>query len=111
MRFSPDHLPLHDASVSDELLDFHHDLKKAFDKQGVFYSKKYPEYIPHITLSYAEKRIKNFNLTSPIQWAAHEATLYGGDMGDDRLTATFPFVLNPSKASFKKSVLKLASKI
>ena len=97
--------------ISNELQEFHNDLKKAFDKLGVVYSKKFPEYKPHVTLAYAEKPIKCVTLDAAIQWAAHEATLYGGDFGDDRLTTVFPFVLKPTKAGFYSSVVKPAKRL
>lgn len=96
--------------LSPELHEFHENLCDAFDKAGVTYSKKFPEYRPHVSLSYADECIKDVCLPESLTWAAHEATLWGGDWGDDRLSVTFPFTLKPSKEGFYRSVIKTAKK-
>lgn len=86
-----------------ELHEFHTCITEALDKSGIDYSKRYPEYKPHVTLAYSKEPIGTISLENPIEWAAHEATLWGGDSGDDRVSATFPFVVGPTKESHCRS--------
>lgn len=92
--------------MSQELHEFYEDLRGSFDKAGISYNKKFPEYKPHVTLAYSEESIKCTQLENNIQWAAHEATLWAGDWGDDRLSATFPFTLMTSPTGFYRNVVK-----
>jgi 2'-5' RNA ligase len=91
---------------SPELLEFQQCITAGFDKCGIHYDKRYPDFKPHITLSYAEDQIDCITFEHPIEWAAHEATLWAGDWGDDRLSATFPFILGPTKESYYRHVIK-----
>jgi len=88
-----------------DLLDFHDEILTSLDKAGIEYSKSYPEYKPHVTLAMAPEPISALILENPIEWAAHEATLWGGDTGDDRISATFPFVVGRTKESCRASKL------
>jgi 2'-5' RNA ligase len=75
-------------------------LDTVFDMYGIDYSKKFPEYRPHTTLSYSPEPVDDFGM-APIQWIAHEMTMWGGDNRDDRAVVTLPF--NPdliSRAAF-----------
>jgi len=65
-------------------------LNAAFDAQGIPYSKKFPEYRPHTTLSYADAAVdaRSFD---PIEWTAFELTVWGGDNRDSRIVITVPF--------------------
>ncbi len=65
---------------SKELQELCENLKKAFDKKDINYSKTFKEYKPHITLSYAEKEIKEFKI-DPIELVINELVLFGGDSG------------------------------
>lgn len=88
-----------------ELHEFYDAVTNSFDKAGIEYSKRYPEYKPHVTLSYNKESIGTISLENSIEWAAHEATLWGGDSGDDRISATFPFVVGPTKESCARTKL------
>ena len=79
-----------------------HDLRRrlceSFDQAGIPYSKKFPEYRPHVTLAFSEDPSVHSQWgTDPdfsrVEWGAHEVTLWGGDHGDERLTVNFPFAL------------------
>lgn len=75
---------------SEELLKLRADLATALDVQGVAYSKKFPEYRPHVTLSYSptaqeEKKVR------PLPWGVGELYFWGGERGDDRISTCFPF--------------------
>lgn len=77
--------PLHDLQAA---------LRAAFDSAGLDYSKKFPDYKPHVTLAYAEEAVEDFRIPT-IEWGAHEIVMWGGDEGDRKLTATFPLALIP----------------
>lgn len=79
---------------SDALHDLQAGLRAAFDGAGIDYSKKFPDYKPHVTLSYAEEAVDDFRIPI-IEWGAHEIVMWGGDEGDRKLTATFPLALIP----------------
>lgn len=79
------------------LHDLHARLKKAYDKAGVDYSKKFPTYRPHVTLSYAEEAIKDRKIPT-VEWGAHELVLWGGDEGDRRVVMSFPFSIKDQAA-------------
>jgi 2'-5' RNA ligase len=88
---------------SDDLHDLQKKLKKSFDKHNVDYDKKFKDYKPHITLSYADKEIDEFKI-DPLEISIQEAVLWGGDYGDNRIFITFP-LKGPEK--HKKSSLLL----
>jgi len=74
-------------------------LRAEFDRLGVEYSKKWPEYEPHVTLSYitnsSGSRADLSYLPGPLTWTASEMVIWGGDEGDEVLSITMPFVLGP----------------
>lgn len=78
-------------------------LCKALDKAGVAYSKKWPIFVPHITLSYAKEPQEPFPV-GPFEWSAYEMVLWGGDSGDERVSVTFPFSLPGKEALWRKMV-------
>lgn len=99
----PEGYPIIAKVMSPELHDFHTDITNSLDKAKIDYSKLYPEYKPHVTLAYSDEPIGSIILENPIEFAAHEATLWAGDHGSDRLSATFPFVIGPCRKSRKKA--------
>lgn len=80
---------------SDPLHDLRQKLADDYDSAGIEYSKRFPEYKPHVTLSYGEEAIEERRVTT-VEWGAHELVLWGGDQGDGRLVITFPFALEPA---------------
>jgi len=78
---------------SDALHDLRDEIKVAYDAAGVEYSNKYPDYKPHLTLSYSEEGAFEEKRIPTVEGAAHELVLWGGDNGDDVLIVTFPFAL------------------
>jgi 2'-5' RNA ligase len=99
-----DGVPIIAKINSPELIEFHSSLKLAFDKAGVDYSNRFPDYKPHVTLAYNDKVIEDIRFEDTLQWAAHEVTLWGGDNGDDRMSVTFPLTLKAKEA--KSSCIK-----
>ena len=81
------------AQVESPLLhEIRSKLKRAFDSKGIEYNNKYPEYKPHVTLSYSKKKPKNIRLPKT-QWLVNEIALFGGDNSDERLYVSFPLGL------------------
>lgn len=78
---------------SDQLHDLHTKLCKAFDEAGVEYSKKYPEYKPHVTLSYADEAMEDRRIPQ-IEWGAHAVVVWGGESRGASIMMTFPLTLD-----------------
>ena len=95
---NPSGVPIICPVESPELHQLWEDLKQAFDEAGVDYSKKYPVYKPHVTLSYAKEPIQGIEIPT-VEWGAHELVLWGGDSGDRRLIVNLPFSLKDRVAS------------
>jgi 2'-5' RNA ligase len=81
---------------SDDLHELQEALKDAFDEEGVPYSKKWPVYKPHITLSYAsiEDTPDDFTI-HPVQWSCTDVVLWGGDEGENDIVTRFLSLLRP----------------
>jgi 2'-5' RNA ligase len=95
---------------SPELHVFRETLCEAFDKAGITYDKKYPSYLPHVTLGYSpEPPQPPINLDTPtIEWGAHELVLWGGDSGDNRVIVTFPLSVAVNKTAMHRGFIQLA---
>lgn len=92
---------------SDPLHDLQSKLRASFDANGVPYSKKFPEYKPHLTLSYGNEEIEERRIPT-VSWGAHECVLWGGDSGDNRLVMHFPFSLDTSHEIAERVVQRFA---
>lgn len=84
---------------SEELQKLEKNLKEAYDKEDVEFSKIHKEFKPHITLSYSDKEIDEEKI-EPVEFMVHEIVLWCGDNGDDRLFVTFPLDGKRKKSSF-----------
>lgn len=67
-------------------------LKRAFDSKGIEYNNKFPEYKPHVTLSYSKKKPKHIRLPKT-QWQVNEIAIYGGDSCDEKIFVKLPLGL------------------
>lgn len=74
---------------SKELHKLNEKLKKAYDEEGIKFSKLHKEYKPHITLSYSPEDVSSKKIES-IEFMVHEIQLWAGDHGDDKFFITFP---------------------
>lgn len=72
-----------------ELHEMREKLAKEFDDCKIEFSKNFPDYKPHITLSYNDEKIKDFEFDK-LEFSISELVLWGGDHGDDRIFVTFP---------------------
>jgi len=75
--------------TSDDLHDLREKLAKEFDKSEISFSKNFKNFNPHITLSYADKEVDEFDVDD-LEFSIQELVLWGGDHGDDRIFITFP---------------------
>ncbi len=87
-----DGVPIICPVESEALHDLWAKLRDGFDDAGIPFSKKFPVYKPHVTLSYAPEPIKDRSI-SPIEWGAHELVLWGGDGGDRGIAVHMPFTM------------------
>ena len=104
-----DGVPVICPVTSPELHDLNTTLKAAFDAAGVEYSKRYPEYKPHLTLSYAEETMEDQDF-GPLEWSAYEMVLWGGDAGDDRLATNFPFAM-PVRVATTQNLIRMTNRL
>lgn len=81
-------------------------LRAEFDRLCIRYSKKWPEYKPHVTLSYVTgpdaPRAYSSDLPGPLTWTASDMVIWGGDEGDEVLSVTMPFVLGPVERAARR---------
>jgi 2'-5' RNA ligase len=89
---NPDGVPVICPIESPELHEVWESLKTAFDERNIGYSKKYPVFKPHVTLSYSEEPFED-RVIHPVEWGAHELVVWGGDRGDRRVVVSLPFSL------------------
>ena len=96
--------------LSDDLIEVRKSLVKAFDKEKINYSKKWPEFKPHLTLAYSKKEPTNQNI-GKCSWNATELVLYAGDKFEFSKFESGTFVFMPfgKKASGKFEMIRLAS--
>ncbi len=83
-----DGVPIICPIVSPALMSFRAKLASAFDHFGVEYSKKYPDYKPHVTLSYDRQPIADRDV-SPIVWTVDRFVLWAGDDMDEGMSMQF----------------------
>lgn len=74
-----DGVPIKADVISPGLIELRSRLSNLFDKNKIDYSKRFPDYNPHITLAYNDKKIKSIKLDSPIKWTVTEFMLWSGD--------------------------------
>lgn len=68
---------------SDDLIEFRKKLAKKFDDNDIKYSKKWPEFKPHLTLSYSKKEFEDMKLKPKLSFQADEIVLYSGDSREE----------------------------
>lgn len=94
-----------------ELQRLHAEVKAALLQYGIPFSNKYPDYKPHVTLSYVRDGAPDFSvdeeLPDPVPVAVHELTIWGGDRGPDQVMVTVPLTLTPlERAASRVSCLR-----
>lgn len=80
---NPDHrdgVPVIVRVVSDALHSFQARLLAELDKFGVEYSKKFPEYKPHVTLSHTHSSERPTPMkVGPVSWTSDTVMVWGGE--------------------------------
>jgi 2'-5' RNA ligase len=96
-----------------------HELRAAVgascDAAGVDFSKKFPDYTPHVTLAYSKDASTYTNWGgdipfTPVEWGVHEIVMWGGDEGDKRIVVTFPMSITMSKQGLNRAFVQLAQR-
>ncbi len=82
-----DGVPVIVRVVSEELMAFQAQLKAAMERMSVPFSDKYPEYKPHVTLTYANEAVQPTKV-GPVSWDVGEVTVWGGEEMDKVVSAT-----------------------
>ena len=89
-----------------ELHRLHEALRKSLDHMEIEYSKKFPEYKPHVTLAYAETETPDVKLIRPVAWDIEEIVIWGGDHGEERIAVTLPLEGGPGVENPMRSMLR-----
>lgn len=93
-----DGIPIIAPIISPGLHAFRAALLDEFTRLKVPYSNKYPDYKPHISLSYiTDNSMDSYNapMQGPLTWTASAAVIWGGNRNDEMLCVDLPFVLGP----------------
>lgn len=80
-----DGYPIVGKIKSKELKKLRKNIAKRFDEHGISYSKKFPKYKPHTTISYLDEDLEDLNIDK-ITWTISSIALYD----DDKKILDFP---------------------
>jgi 2'-5' RNA ligase len=87
----PDGVPIICPVESEVAHEFRAKLAEAFDANRIEYSKKFPEWKPHVTLSYASESDVFADVPLKAQrWSVEEINIWGGDEGEDKVVVKIP---------------------
>lgn len=95
--------------VSNDLHDLQRAVREALDVAGIDYSKKWPEFKPHVTLSYVKGMRGSGPLPSAIKWGAFELTVYGADHGNGGVSVVMPFEMQNMELRLQKIAMRIMS--
>lgn len=93
-----DKIPVICRLDTEEIFKFRESLRKKLDKAGIEYSKKFPEFKPHITLSYHKEKVKDKSVDK-ISFEVDSVAIYGGDSGKEKIYIECKFGKNIKKRS------------
>lgn len=62
--------------MSSVLKNVHSCIVEALDARNISFSKKFPDYKPHVTLSWANDHVDAMNLVQPIQWSVSHLAMW-----------------------------------
>lgn len=103
-----DGVPIIIPIISEELLELRKKLAKKLDNEEINYSKKWPEFKPHLTLAYSPKEMEDKKLDKNISWKADEVILWAGDWhSDPGILVSMPVTKKASKFETSYIVAKL----
>lgn len=93
-----DGVPIIVQIVSEDLSIFRKKMAQKFDDEDIDYSKKWPEFNPHLTLSYSSKEMEDKKLDKNISWKASEVVFWAGDWhSDPGILVSIPIAKKASK--------------
>jgi 2'-5' RNA ligase len=109
-----DGVPIIARVESNELHALRNALCASFERNEVPFSKKYREYIPHITLGYSTDPTVHADHAAdkeipPVEWGVGEIVLWGGDAGDDKLAVTFPLSMGLTREAVYRAAVKFVT--
>lgn len=61
---------------SDGLHVLHDIVAEALDARGIEYSKRFPTYRPHVTVSWSQEAVEPMSLVRPIEWTASHVAMW-----------------------------------
>jgi 2'-5' RNA ligase len=82
-----------------ELTSMRDKLRRVFERSGIKFDNTYPDYKPHVSLSYSKKKPKIIRFPQKLQFQVSCIALYGGNETDERIFVNFPFSLGVEKKS------------
>ncbi len=85
-----DKIPVICRLNTEEIFKFREALRKKLDKAGIEYSKKFPEFKPHVSLSYHDTKVKDKSFDKII-FEADSVAIYCGDSGKEKMYVECPF--------------------
>ncbi len=108
-----DGVPIIARIESDALHALRAALCASLDAHKVEYSKRYPEFKPHVTLAYSPDPMVDADKAADkaipsIEWGVGEIVLWGGDSGDEKLTVTFPLSIAMTREAVYRAAVRLA---
>jgi 2'-5' RNA ligase len=65
--------------VSEELMRFREEVRKSMDKMSIPYSNKWPDYKPHVTLTYTKEKVNQPRRIDAISWDVKEIVVWAGE--------------------------------
>ena len=102
--------PIKGDVISNDLIKLRKKIATAFNKNKIDFSKEFPDFKPHITLSYSDEDFKEKKLNKPITWTNSHIVLWGGTSEIPGIEMVIPFGLKISKADILYSVSRLLIK-
>lgn len=103
----PDGVPIICPVKSDTLIDLRAQIAKKLDKNKLEYSKRFPDYKPHLTLSYAAEEMEDKKI-EPIEWKVNEICIWTGEEYKEGMKLSIP--LNQKIASVGGKLLTKLSR-
>lgn len=83
-------IPVIAPVVSPQLMKSRANIGTLLESREIYFNKKFPDYKPHITLSYSETGLNDFPVT-PVTWTIESFELWCGEHNDNDLFVIFPF--------------------
>lgn len=101
-----DGIPIIVPIVSEDLIELREKIAKKFDTNGIQYNKKWPEYKPHITLSYSPKEFEDRKIDKNISWKAREIIFWAGEWhSDPGIVVELPLMKKASRSELVQAQL------